>query len=232
MDKSSVTIQDVKKQKMIDKFVSFKPSKKHGYETVIQINSEGGKGVTVHSGTTSKTFEQNTVPILNDICNERHDVKRKGKYSESLGKPDKQNNVINHEKSDDKEAVKESVKISGISTVSEKQNTVKVIELSKKNNHLEAQDSSKLLLHAFDICTFQERVNSKMTDYQKYGLIKNVFKPDQFFSFPVTKRNFVFSWTDTFPWLCHSRWEEGAYCLQCVLFGATYPDKKLTNFFF
>ena len=66
----------------------------------------------MHSGTTSKTFEQNTVAIPNDICNVRHDSKGKGKYSESLGKPVKQNNVINHEKHDEKESVKESVKIS------------------------------------------------------------------------------------------------------------------------
>ena len=165
--KSSVTIiQGVKKRKKIDKFVSFKPSKTYGHETVIQTNSEGGKGqVTVHSGTTSKTFEQNTVAVLNDIGNVRHDIKGKGKYSESLGKPDKQNNVINHEKSDEKEAVKQSVKISGISTVSGKQNTVKGIESNKKNHHLEAEDSSKLPLRAFDFCTFQDRVSSKMTDY-------------------------------------------------------------------
>ena len=180
--KSSVTIQGVKKQKKIDKFLSSKLSKKYRHETVIQVNSEGGIGVTVHSGTTSKTFEQNTVAILNDICNVRNDVKGKGKHSESLGKPDKQNNVMNHEKSDEKEAVKESVKISGISAVSGKQNTVKGIESSKKNQHLEAQDYSKLPLHAFDICTFQDRVSSKMTDYQKYALIKSVFKPDQYFS--------------------------------------------------
>ena len=119
----------------------------------------------MHSGTTSKTFEQNTVAILNDICNVIHDVQGKGKYSESLGKPEKQNNVINHEKSDKKEAVKESVKVLEISTVSGKQNTVKGIESSKENCHLKAQDSSNLSLHAFDICTFQERVSSKMADY-------------------------------------------------------------------
>ena len=39
----------------------------------------------------------------------------------------------------------------------------------------------KLPLHAFGICTFQDSVSSKMTDYQKYGVIKNVFKPDQYF---------------------------------------------------
>ena len=31
--------------------------------------------------------------------------------------------------------------------------------------------------------------------------------------------------------LCYSRWEDGGYCLQCVLFGATHPGKKLTNIF-
>ena len=72
--------------------------KKYGHETAIQTNSEGGKGETVHSGTTSKTFEQNTVAILIDTYNVTHDVKGKGKYSQSLDKPVKQNNVIIPEK--------------------------------------------------------------------------------------------------------------------------------------
>lgn len=85
--------------------------KKYGHETVIQTNSEGGKGETVHSGTTSKTFEQNTVAILIDTYNVTHDVKGKGKYSQSLDKPVKQNNVmIPEKKNDKKESVKESFK--------------------------------------------------------------------------------------------------------------------------
>lgn len=85
--------------------------KKYGHETAIQTNSEGGKGETVHSGTTSKTFEQNTVAILIDTYNVTHDVKGKGKYSQSLDKPVKQNNVIIPEKKNDKkESVKESFK--------------------------------------------------------------------------------------------------------------------------
>ena len=111
--KLSVTIQGVTKQKKIDKIVSFKPSKKYGHETVIQINKEGGKGVTVHSGTTSKTFEQNNVAILNDICNVRHDVKGKGKYSESFGRPDKQNNIINHEKITKRRKLRNQLKFQG-----------------------------------------------------------------------------------------------------------------------
>ena len=85
--------------------------KKYGHETAIQTNSEGGKGETVHSGTTSKTFEQNTVAILIDTYNVTHDVKGKGKYWQSLDKPVKQNNVIIPEKKNDKkESVKESFK--------------------------------------------------------------------------------------------------------------------------
>ena len=109
--------------------------------------------------------------------------------------------------------------------------------LSKLQNQIKkitiywVHDSSKLPLHAVDICTFQDRLSSKMRDYQKYALIKNFFKPDQYFSYRFTERNFVFSWINTFPWLCYSRIEDGAYCLQCALFGTTYPGKKLPNFF-
>ena len=51
--------------KKIDKFLSFEPLKRCGHETVIQSNSEGDTGTTVHSSTTSKSCEQNTVAILN-----------------------------------------------------------------------------------------------------------------------------------------------------------------------
>ena len=198
----------------------------------MQSNSEGGKGATVHSSTTSKSCEQNTVATLNDVGNVRHDVKGEGKNSKSLGKPGKQITIINHKKLVKQEWVTDiGSKISGISTFSEKQNTVKVIESNLKNHHLKVHDSSKLPLHAADICTFQDRLSSKMRDYQKYALIKNFFKPDQYCSYRFTERNFVFSWINTFPWLCYSRIEDGAYCLQCVLFGTTYPGKKLPNFF-
>ena len=33
----------------------------------------------------------------------------------------------------------------------------------------------------------------------KISGIKNVSKPDQYISFPVTERNFVFSWINKFP---------------------------------
>ena len=39
------------------KFSSSNPSKRCDYEIVLQSNSEGVKGVTVHAGTTSKICE-------------------------------------------------------------------------------------------------------------------------------------------------------------------------------
>ena len=48
----------------------------------------------MHSSTTIKICEQNTATILNDNGNVTHDVKGEGMYSESFGKPSKQNNVI------------------------------------------------------------------------------------------------------------------------------------------
>ena len=48
---SRVKIQGIKKQKKIEKFLPFKPSKRCGHEAVIQGNSDTGKGVTVNSST-------------------------------------------------------------------------------------------------------------------------------------------------------------------------------------
>ena len=120
------------------------------HETVIQINSEDGEGEIV-SGTTSKISKQNTVAILNDICNVRHDVKGEVKYSKLVGKLSKQNTIINRTTIAKKDSVKESVKTLGIRS-------------------------------CFSyVLTFEDRVSSKMTAYQKYAVIKNVFKPDQYF---------------------------------------------------
>ena len=111
----------------------------------------------MHSSTTTKSCEKNTVATLNDIGNVRHDVKGERMYSESLRKPGKQNTVINHEKLVKEESVKDiDSKISG------KQNTVKGIELNKKNHRLEAQDYSKcyfcmLLIFALSKTEFVEK---------------------------------------------------------------------------
>ena len=57
--KSSVTIQEVKKQSTTDKFLSSKPSKRCGHDTVMQSNNKGGKEATWHWSTTGKSCEKN-----------------------------------------------------------------------------------------------------------------------------------------------------------------------------
>ena len=60
---------------------------------------------------------------------------------------------------------------------------------------------------------------SDILDAELYSLINNVYKPSKNFDLPETERSFRFVWFEEFPWVCYSRWEDGAYCLPCVLFG-------------
>ena len=107
---------------------------KCGYDTVLQGDSS--KGASVHSSTPSENCEQNTVTTLNDIVNGRHVVKEEGKYSESLGKPGNQK-LIKHEKLAKEESVADIYsKVSGINTISGKQNAVKSIKSNEKNHNL------------------------------------------------------------------------------------------------
>ena len=80
-----------------------------------------------------------------------------------------------------------------------KQNVVKGVKSNKKYHNLRAQDSSNQLLYMLLVIAIFETVDNNMIDSQKYDLLRNVFKPDQYFSFPVTEQNFVFSCTNLFP---------------------------------
>ena len=66
-----------------------------------------------------------------------------------------------------------------MSTITGKQNAVRDIKSHEKYHNLQAQDSSKLSLHA--------TVFRKMIDSQKYDLIKNVFKQEKYFLSRVTE---------------------------------------------
>ena len=74
-------------------------------------------------------------------------------------------------------------------------------------------------LHLNNICLYRSKASSDLADPQLYFLIKNLYKPHKTFDFPETDRHFRFVWFQEFPWLCYSRWEDGAYCLYYVLFG-------------
>ena len=60
---------------------------------------------------------------------------------------------------------------------------------------------------------------SDISDAELYSLMTNVYKPPKNFDFSETERSFRFVWFKEFTWVCHSRWEDGAYCFPCVLFG-------------
>ena len=68
--------------------------------------------------------------------------------------------------------------------------------------------------------------------------IKNVcLKPGKLFDFPESvecsnsKSHFVRDWLKRFPWLAHTKFHDGAFCSQYVLFGVQYgrnnQDKSL-----
>ena len=64
-----------------------------------------------------------------------------------------------------------------------------------------------------------------ISDIKKKDLIKNVFVPDDNFSFPEKNRSFKSEWFKRFPRLCYSPSEDAVYCLACVLFGHKFPAK-------
>ena len=70
-----------------------------------------------------------------------------------------------------------------------------------------------------------------MDNLQISDLIKNVFKPDKFYSVPISKTNgmsFLYKWFDNYSWLCYSPSLDGAFCLPCVSFGDRFPTKAST----
>ena len=68
---------------------------------------------------------------------------------------------------------------------------------------------------------------SSYSDQDKLKFIENVWKPGdlELFDFPVSvecsnsKGHFMWGWLKRFPWLAHSKFLDGAFCLLCVFFG-------------
>ena len=84
----------------------------------------------------------------------------------------------------------------------------------------------------YDVPTYRSKAPF-ISDIEKKDLIKNVFVPDDNFSFPETNRSFKSEWFKWFPWLCYSPSEDAVYCLACVLFGHKFPEKasRVKNFY-
>ena len=71
-------------------------------------------------------------------------------------------------------------------------------------------------------------------DIEKRDLIKNVFVPDDNFSFPERNRAFKSEWFKWFLWLSCYPSENVVYFLACVLFGHKFSEKasRVKNFYF
>ena len=77
----------------------------------------------------------------------------------------------------------------------------------------------------------------RSSDLTKGDVLKNLWKPDIDYNFPVyinkknpkDKRKFGCKWFVLFPWLGFSKLFEGAFCLCCVHFSTTYRVNTSTR---
>ena len=84
----------------------------------------------------------------------------------------------------------------------------------------------------YDISGFFN-LSSKLSDKDKYDLIKNSFKPDKSYDFPNKNIKkpavmpFLFKWLEEFSWLRYSKFLDGGLCIPCSLFA--HSSTKFSN---
>ena len=85
-----------------------------------------------------------------------------------------------------------------------------------------------------DVGSFYNIV-STFNDAQKYELLCHFWKPKFGHNFPANSRGrrFQFKWFTMFPWLAYSQLLDGAFCINCVLFGgeSSHNASKLNHLF-
>ena len=75
------------------------------------------------------------------------------------------------------------------------------------------------------------------TKEENYHLLRNVCKPPASYKFPMneSKRRFCYEWFRIFLWLVYSEKVDGAFCMNCVLFGpesiGTHNSTKLQRLY-
>ena len=71
-----------------------------------------------------------------------------------------------------------------------------------------------------DIGDVYQHINSR-SDSEKYDFLRNVWKPQTSYKFPVNAsgRKFQHNWLEKFSWLAYSPKLDGAFCINCVMFG-------------
>ncbi len=81
-----------------------------------------------------------------------------------------------------------------------------------------------------DVGNLLGRVKS-MSDEEKYKVLTNNCRPGPDFPYPMnsSRRKFQHKWFSEFNWLAYSKSLDGAFCLTCVLFGATESTHNATK---
>ena len=76
---------------------------------------------------------------------------------------------------------------------------------------------------------------SSLTHCQRFDKMCNVWKPDDPYSFSANSsgRKFQSKWLKTFNWLTYSKTLDGAFCINCVLFGgeSSHDSSKLEHLY-
>ena len=71
---------------------------------------------------------------------------------------------------------------------------------------------------------------SSLTDEQKSYALSNVWVPSCTYAFHLDKdRKFRFEWLNIFPWLVYSQKQDGAFCINCMLFGSQCKEVHNTS---
>ena len=102
------------------------------------------------------------------------------------------------------------------------------ISTASSSRHVFAYDSSMKLASielphtaddTLDVRKFYQSISS-LNDNDRYELLTNYWNPGPSFQFPTTKgQRFNFKWLEIFPWLAYSQFLDGAFCINCILFG-------------
>ena len=98
------------------------------------------------------------------------------------------------------------------------------------SNHEELQNDLGIFIQANKPVEDVITTISRMSDGQKYHLLKSHDRPSHHYTFPIrlvggTMRSFRLQWLDEHAWLVYSRKIDGAFCVCCALF-ANRKDRK------
>ena len=101
----------------------------------------------------------------------------------------------------------------------------------ERGTYENAPANALLSVRDIDIGTYYQSVQS-LSDSQEYNLLQNTWKTRMSYLFPsnLSHRRFQFKWFSAFSWQSYSAVLDGAFCINCVLFGgeSSHNASRLT----